>query len=290
MMILFTLLLIPAGISNTNADTLSFDVSWTGDTLPESNGLFTDPSSSNGCISREILPENIYSMNTTSTEGCLHQATNWIPDPNVGFTVDAKVKLLSIVGSTNLGGMAIWVGSTQGEANLLLTPSGIKEYGSGKLYTMNTTDDFHTYRITVQGNNYTVYVDGVEKISGPTNDRNRDAMYFGDGSGGSGGNAQWMCVSYTTSGAFSPNQLPSPPTCQSLTVLTCGDGTVLDESTNQCVIDPEVISQYEQDIASLSAALEQCRAFLQQLIDTIASELGSTCVDAGYNIVANCEY
>lgn len=170
--------------------------------------------------------------------------------------------------------MAIWAGATQSEAILLLTPSYIKEYGSGKTYSMSTTDDFHTYRIIVQGNNYTIYVDEIEVMSGSTKNWNRDVMYFGDGSGGSGGSAQWSCVSYTTGGAYSPNQLPST-TCQSTTILTCGEGTILDDSTNQCIIDPDVVNEYEQQITNLSAVLEQCRVFLQQLIHIITSELES---------------
>lgn len=38
---LFAVLLFSTGINHVSADIPSFDVSWSGDSLPESNGVFT---------------------------------------------------------------------------------------------------------------------------------------------------------------------------------------------------------------------------------------------------------
>lgn len=155
-------------------------------------------------------------MVTTSDEPCLYSATQWNPNLDIGFTVEAQVKLNEYYGSESLGGMALWAGSTTSEAILLITPTEIKEYGSGKSYSMNTTDNFHIYRITVLGNTYTVYVDSIQVLTGTTDSWDRNVMYFGDGSYGAGGDAQWSCIAYTTSGAFNPSELFSPSCVEEL--------------------------------------------------------------------------
>ena len=71
---------------------------------------------------------------------------------------------------------------------------GFGKDGMGIVYpdlavtTMNTTDDFHTYRIESQFEQVRVYVDGVLRIDHTLSWRGggTDVLYFGNGGGGSG--------------------------------------------------------------------------------------------------------
>lgn len=53
------------------------------------------------------------------------------------------------------------------------------------------------------------------------------------------------------------------------TGLSCGDGTIIDESINQCVIDPEAVSDYEQQITTLESLLDECNSLVEQIDELI---------------------
>ncbi len=233
-MMLITVGIIPvyAAPTEVTATQIGFDVVYAGDVLPEDSGFFKIRAQE-ACTLRQITPDDTFHMITTSSGECIYHPIVWNPDPSVGFTVEAKVKVNSYVGNTGLGGIGLWAGTPSGEAILLFTTNSIKEVGSGKSYSMNTTDDFHTYRVTVLGNFYTIYVDGVQKISGTASNFNRTLMSFGDGSHSAGGNSQWSCIAYTTLGTFNPTQLPSPScipqTAPIITSLIADDSDDLDD-------------------------------------------------------------
>ena len=200
-----------AGISTIgSALASSFDVIYSADVLPENDGFpFSSSSADDGCLLREILPGGIYHMMSNDGQFCLQSADNWNANPITGFTVEAKVKVNSFTGDEDLGGIAIFSTSPDAEAILILREDSIKEYFSGQIFLMDTTDNFHTYRITIKDSTSTIYVDDVLVLTGATADLNRNELLFGDGSNDAGGDVEWDCVAYTNSGSFSPVDLPS---------------------------------------------------------------------------------
>ncbi len=85
-----------------------------------------------------------------------------------------------------------------------LYPDRIETYHSNLIYPMDTTADFHTYRVRVQGDDIQVYVDGELRVDGrgafvqPANGRNDAA--FGAANSPSRGEALWRSVRLTSSG------------------------------------------------------------------------------------------
>jgi len=73
----------------------------------------------------------------------------------------------------------------------------------------DTTDAFHIYRITSQGGNYNLYIDGVSVSTGTAQSiSGGPAQLFGD-FGIYGGVSKWDYLTYADTGAYSPAQLAS---------------------------------------------------------------------------------
>jgi len=85
-----------------------------------------------------------------------------------------------------------------------LRPDHIGTHYTGLRYDMDTTDDFHTYRVEVQGEDIRVYVDGELAIDGAgqyTQDANgRNDVAFGAANSPSLGEALWRRVTLTSPG------------------------------------------------------------------------------------------
>ena len=77
-------------------------------------------------------------------------------------------------------------------------------YRSGIRYEMDTTDDFHVYRIVLKNNDIMVYVDGELRIDGtdkfnpPVTPAGRNNVSFGAANSGSLGEAYWDYVRFRT--------------------------------------------------------------------------------------------
>lgn len=179
---------------------------YTASVLPENDGFTL--LSPDTCTHREIHVGNIFHSNGQNVGNCLDSADVWSADAIQGFTIEAKLQVLN-GGSLDLGGIGLWGRAPTSQANLIFHTSGIEEYYSGNRYLMDTTDNFHKYRISVQGFSYEIFVDDVLRLSGSTGSSSANQMLFGDGSGGATGEVLWDCVAYTTSGSFSPSELAS---------------------------------------------------------------------------------
>ena len=202
----------------------SWQVIYTADDLPENSGFpFFTPVAfwSGGCTHRDIHSGGVYHYDSTVSGGCL-QSASWGANAAVGFTAEARIQLISNTNpsSPTVSGVGIWAEDGTQEALLLVLPDRIRDYFSGAEFLMDTVSTFHNYRITVVGNTYKFYVDGVERLTGNTvAAQDGNVLLFGDGTSGAGSDVLWDCVSYTTAGAFSPSELPSPscttPSCTS---------------------------------------------------------------------------
>ena len=120
----------------------------------------------------------------------------WDVRPETGGTVEARVKLLS-------GWCAIRSGDGVHSERLEIHPRSIQlRGGSGAIYAMDTTGEFHTYRMVTKGQDVEVYVDGKLRIDGTglytkpaANGRNDTG--FGCANSPSEGEAMWEWVRLT---------------------------------------------------------------------------------------------
>ena len=86
---------------------------------------------------------------------------------------------------------------------LVLHPDRIETHISRLRHDMDTTDDFHTYRIVVHGSDLRVYVDGELRLDATgrfTGAPQRNAIHFGAASSGTEGEALWRAVRFRTAG------------------------------------------------------------------------------------------
>jgi hypothetical protein len=123
----------------------------------------------------------------------------WGIGENGRGTIEVTVKVLSGVSSVIFG---------NGEAGerLRLYPDRIAlHHRRDQVHTMNTTDGFHTYRITVDGADISVLVDGQPALDGKgcfTGSRNyRNEVAFGAASSSELGEALWDTVRLRTASA-----------------------------------------------------------------------------------------
>ena len=86
---------------------------------------------------------------------------------------------------------------------LVLYPDRIETHVSRLRFEMDTTDDFHTYRIWIRGEDLLVYVDGellLDATGKFTGAPERNAVHFGAASSHTEGEALWRAVRFRTAG------------------------------------------------------------------------------------------
>jgi hypothetical protein len=118
------------------------------------------------------------------------------------IVVLAKVRLDQFAGDTSLGGCAILVEDNINSNALLITPTYISLSRSGEVYFMDTTDNFHMYKIIAQGSQFQVYIDNDPNpvLDGSWSQQfypARNIVSFGDHSGGASSKAAWASVEYS---------------------------------------------------------------------------------------------
>lgn len=123
----------------------------------------------------------------------------WGADPGGEAVVEARAKVKS-------GSSFIIVTNGQGGERLGLWPDRIELFHHKNLqYKMDTTDDFHLYRMELEGPDLKVYVDGEVRIDapgvlGPRSGYSRNEIAFGAANSGMMGEAYWDDVKARASG------------------------------------------------------------------------------------------
>lgn len=127
---------------------------------------------------------------TQSGDYCYYRAA-WGADPEAESVVEARVKVVS--GSSFL----IFTNGRSGE-RLMLSPDGISLHHNRKQrHAMNTTEDFHTYRVVCKSADVQVHVDGRLRLDAPGALPPRAALYprneiaFGAANSTDQGEALW---------------------------------------------------------------------------------------------------
>lgn len=130
-----------------------------------------------------------------------------------GYTIEARKRVMAIEGGTNATfSTAIDFRDDVRDEMLDFWTDKIRLHYSGASYNMDTTNDFHTYRITVSGIDIKVYVDGTLAITATMSLAAAGGyVQFGDmhGSYGYNSNVIWDYVNYNNTGAFAPTNDPT---------------------------------------------------------------------------------
>lgn len=149
-----------------------------------------DPGSTR--IEEELTPAGfrIADAGTVSGDYRYYRAGWGMADGGTGV-IEARVK---VIGGIN----CVIFGTGHSGDRLRLTPEGFRLHHNSRLKVeMNTTDDFHLYRIELNGREVRVFVDGVLKLTDPNAlapRRYRCEVAFGAASSSEVGEAVWGSV------------------------------------------------------------------------------------------------
>ena len=121
----------------------------------------------------------------------------WNADPGGVSECEAEVKL--IAASEGPCGMCLDVADGVHEDYLSLYPNGIGLWRAGLKYEMDTTSQFHTYRVRIAGSDIQAFVDGTMVIDGKGKflypaENGRNECQFGAGSSPAAGEALWRSM------------------------------------------------------------------------------------------------
>ena len=130
-------------------------------------------------------------------------------DNATGATAEVKMKILEAPAAGSDGAMFSLIdGSREGKISFYDDRIYIRDSNElKKTYKMDTTDDFHIYRLAIIGRTLKVYVDGAEVASVVLSGTNPDKkILFGDLSNKEGENinAQVEYLAYSVAGALAP--------------------------------------------------------------------------------------
>lgn len=133
---------------------------------------------------------------------CCHFSRPMEFNKTVGCTFEARLKVISAESC-----LIAEISDEINKVDLYFNPGSIT--CEGLSYRLNTTNDFHVYRLTAKGFDFFVYVDGKLAINGKnkiTQSRWQPRIVFGSGSSKELSDSYWQYVKYTTGGAFAPGE------------------------------------------------------------------------------------
>lgn len=132
---------------------------------------------------------------------CVYKRTGLALTNATGWVIEARMKVVeSAVADLRL---FLWFRDGVYEDGLCFSGTGIKLYWDGGTHAMDTTDDYHTYRITGKGSVVKVYVDGVLRITGTlATGAVVKEVWFGDLASGAGANSNslWDFIKWYVGG------------------------------------------------------------------------------------------
>jgi len=162
---------------------------WEGDDTPQAP-WYRDPGSER--TSQELADGALFIADRGTVSGDYHYYRYaWGATPEEPVVIEARAKALS-------GGSYVIFGNGQAQERLGLFPDRIQLWSDNSIrWEMDTTDDFHTYRIETEGEDLRVYVDGELRIDAPGHYANRPGfrqLAFGAANSTDVGEAWWQSV------------------------------------------------------------------------------------------------
>jgi hypothetical protein len=135
----------------------------------------------------------------TESGDMVRKERHWNASPEVGASAEARVRVVSCEG---LAGVMLEFCDGVHEDILTLYTNRIELDHAKLSHAMDTTDDFHVYRVEIRGTNVSVLADGKMVINGigrftkPAHE-GRNWIGFGAGSSSATGEAFWDWVRWT---------------------------------------------------------------------------------------------
>ncbi len=146
-----------------------------------------------GILDTTVAPNNVL---TSFNRG-------WVPNNATGWTAEVKMKVDVSAGTDGRIQLVMPSGYYTG---LRWTATEVREIWTGASYAMDTTDSAHVYRVTMQGNQFKLFVDGALVFTtNPSIPSGGDVLFrFGD-EAGPNARAQFDTVRFYTAGAVEPD-------------------------------------------------------------------------------------
>ena len=171
----------------SDAWTLTYDM----DRVPALGGWFG--STAEWRVEDGIL--RIVDPSSTGGEACMFQIP-WQAVPAQEAVAELRMRVVRAQGDA---GVAIWVSNGVNEEGVQFQADGVNLAFSKLTYDMDTTDDFHVYRVAVKGNDFQLYVDGRLAIDGTGTythaaHKGRNNLSFGSASSTATGESLWDWV------------------------------------------------------------------------------------------------
>jgi len=134
---------------------------------------------------------------------------------------EARMKVVSAEGNA---GVALWVSNGVHEEGVQFQTDGVNLAFSGLKYNMDTTDDFHVYRVTIKGNDLKLYVDGKLAIDASgkfTHEavNGRSQLSFGSVSSSAKGESLWDYVRFKSPLVIETQSGKTPPEMENITIF-----------------------------------------------------------------------
>ena len=134
-----------------------------------------------------------------STTGLLMYRARWNADAAGGTELEARVKLVKA--SAGPCGQCLDFADGVHEDSLTLYPNRVGLWYAKLEYSMDTTAEYHTYRVAIRGEDVRIFVDGKLAIDGKGEFRypaegQRNAVQFGAGSSRDTGEALWQLMRF----------------------------------------------------------------------------------------------
>ena len=127
--------------------------------LPALGGWFGEGTHS------EVQDGVLHVVDESSARGSGHAFhVEWEADPEQEAVVEVRLK---VVDARDLAGVCLWLSNGAHEEGIDFKPDGVWLNFADLKHDMDTTDDFHFYRVTIQGDDLTLHVDGELAIDAP---------------------------------------------------------------------------------------------------------------------------
>ena len=145
------------------SDSISWEWEYTGDVLPNEADVHWS-TSLNAETDATIGPDGLRVVDRSAKQGSMRRyIRSWWVDPAAGGVVEASIK---VIDNNQFCGVGLMLADSVHEAHLTLYPDSVDMNNGAATYAMDTTDDFHTYRLATQGENFILWVDGLLAIDG----------------------------------------------------------------------------------------------------------------------------
>ena len=183
----------------------SWTVEYTADALPR---FSTPPWQRWESLGYEIIENGVLRSRATDPSHFNYYRQEANLSNQTGTTLEARLKVVSGQPlSTGAIGNNISIFDDARKIRLAIFPDGIR-LGDCHVcdeYQMNTTDDFHVYRLTLEGDTAKAYVDGILRLTGtPVANSAWTEIWFGNDWMGGPDEGLWDYVRYYTGGAIPP--------------------------------------------------------------------------------------